>query len=333
MSIVDAELRSYRSATVSDLPANGGVISSSEIASGIAGNLFPSATAAQRADGAIQYRKMFLKVDNAADLPLHNARVWQDSNTAGDDRITFFPGTQRNTQSGLSGSESLYGVGALNASVISGATTITVLVEDGTKILFRSGELIRISDRDTPDSAGNEQWVTIASAPSVVGNVVTIALSSPLDNNYLSPGTKVSSVYEAGTVQASRTTPVVTSALGTVTLVPGVDDIAVHNIGTVEQTWTLTFTASNTFSIAGDILGTIGSGNIASPTAPVNPAFGVPYFTIDPAIFGGTFAAGNTVVFSTSPCAIPIWLKRVIPAGASTASNNRASIYLDGESD
>mgnify|MGYP000887730670 FL=1 len=333
MSILDSELRWYRSAVSSDLPANGGVMSDAEIVSGVTGNLFPSATVEQRTVGATMYRKMFAKVANASSLPMYSPRIWQDANTDGDDRITFFAGTQRNTQAGLSGSEMLFGTGSLNASVSAGASSITVLVEDGTKILFRSGETLRISDRATPDGAGNEQWIVIASAPTVVGNVVTIALATPLANNYLAPGTKVSSVYMPGTVESSRTTPVVTSVSGSVTLTPDVSDITTHSIGTVEQTWTLTFATSTTFNITGDLLGLVAAGNVSSPTAPNNPAYGVPYFTIDAAVFGGSFLAGDTVVFSTSPCAVPIWVKRVIPAGAGTVSNNKSSFYIDGESD
>lgn len=333
MSILGSELKPYRSVVVSNLPANGGVMSSSEIVSGVSGNLFPNATQAERAAGAVHYRKMFYKVNNASDLTLLNSRLWQDTNTVGDDKIVFSPSTQRGTQADVSPGDSLYGVGVLNASVSGGATSLGVLVEDGAVIIFRNGELIRITDRATPYSAGNEQWVRIVGTPTVSGNLVTMTIDTPLAVAYLSGASKVSSVYEYGDVAATRSAITVSSPLGTVSPVVDAEDITTTNVGTVEQTWTLTFVSPTAFNISGDLLGAIGSGNIASTTAPFNASMGDAYFRIDPAVFGGTFAGGDTVVFSTHPAAVPIMLRRTVPIGASPVSNNFAAIYIDGESE
>lgn len=330
MPILASEIKIYKSAVVSDLPANGGIMAAAEVTSGVSGNLFPNVGQAERLAGLTQFRKMFFKFANDADLEALNSRVWQDSNTVGDDRVVFFAATQRNTQSAITGAENKYGVGDLTLNAASGATSIQVTVEDGTQIIFRDGELIRISDRATPSSPGNEEWIRIDGVPSVLANVVTINLDTPLQNSYLSPGTHVSSVYEHGAVKATKTAAVVTSVSGTFTE-GGANVIALDHIGGIEQTWTLTFTSGTAFNISGDTLGAVGAGSVLSASSPLNPSFAKPYFTIPAACWGGSFLAGDTVVFSTSPASIPLWVRRVVPAGAAAMSNNMAGFYVDAE--
>lgn len=69
--------------------------------------------------------------------------------------------------------------------------------------------------------------------------------------------------------------------------------------GGIVQTWTLNFTSSTTFDIVGSTLGNVGSGSISTSTAPVNASRNKPYFSIDPAFFGGTWASGDSITFTT----------------------------------
>lgn len=48
--------------------------------------------------------------------------------------------------------------------------------------------------------------------------------------------------------------------------------------------------------------------------------------------FGGTFATGDTIAFTTQPAAIALWYKRVVPAGASSFSGNQVIVGIDCES-
>jgi hypothetical protein len=93
----------------------------------------------------------------------------------------------------------------------------------------------------------------------------------------------------------------------------------------------LTFTSATAFNIAGDTVGAVGSGNTSSGAAPNNPAFNKPYFTLNAALFGGSYVAGNMLTFSTHPAAVPLWVRQVVPDGAVAMSNNTFSIYIDGE--
>lgn len=328
MPINTSEIKMLRAATNSDTGANGGLMSSSEIPSGVTSNLFPNASAADRQNGTTQYRKVFFKIANVDNLPLLSARVWQDSNTAGADNVTFCAGSQRDTQSNISGAGTYYGMGSLFSGVIAGATSIQVQVEDGAVPIFRNGGLIRMSNRADPFSAGDEFWTRVDQAPTVQGNVVTLHLATPVPVTFLS-GVKVSSVMEVGDVKPTLSNPVVTSASGSFASAR----TTLNSIGTVEQSWTLTFTSSLAFDIAGDTVGTVGSGNVSGGASPNNPVFNKPYFTIPAGAFTGTFQAGDSVVFQTHPEAVPVWLRRVIPAGTAAASNNNMSLYIDGESD
>lgn len=103
------------------------------------------------------------------------------------------------------------------------------------------------------------------------------------------------------------------------------------HIGTAEQTWTLTFTDATNFTVVGDTIGSVGSGSRSADFAPSNGAVSKPYFTLRTAGWGGTWAAGNTIVWQTHPNAIPIWETRVVPASAASMAGNGITAVFEGE--
>ena len=107
--ITTAELKLYRSAVINDGPTNGGRMSASEIASGVMANLFPIVQESERVAGSTKYRKVFAKVANIEDLTLYQSKLYLDKITPGQDVITFFPATQTDAQSAITGSERQYG--------------------------------------------------------------------------------------------------------------------------------------------------------------------------------------------------------------------------------
>jgi hypothetical protein len=82
----------------------------------------------------------------------------------------------------------------------------------------------------------------------------------------------------------------------------------------------------------GDVLGSVGSGNVGSDFSPVNPDYTKPYFVLPAAAWGGTQATGNTLTFITSPAALPYWEKRIIPVNANSIAINKCVMALLGES-
>jgi hypothetical protein len=330
MPIVQSELKFYKSETVSDTDSNGGRMSASEIPDDVVNNVFRSVGESERTAGGTKYRKIFAKNANAADLALAEPKVFLDQFTEGDDRVTLFIGDQTNIQDDITGSETKLGCGKLDANASATDTEIDVLVEDGATQFFQNGQKIRITDMaDVDDDSGNEEYVTIDGAPSVVGDVVTLTITPALAFSYSASDSRVMNVYEpADDVVATAEDLVVTSAAGTF----DVDNLLAHNVGGVEDDWTLTFTSGTAFNIVGANAGAQGAGSIGAGAAPNNSDFSAPFFTLQAAGFGGTFLAGDTIEFTTHPAAVAIWMKRIVPAGTAPFAVNRCVPVLDGES-
>jgi hypothetical protein len=329
MSIIAAELVWRRPAEVSDAGTNGGRMTATAITSATKNNVFPDVPQAERTAGSTKYRKVFIHVANDADLSFVAPKVFVETRTPGDDNVTFIAGTQRNTQSAITGSEQKYGSGILNGNVSAGASSMSVLTEDSALGIFANGMKVRISDKASIGGSGNEEYVTLTGAASYVGNVATFSFTPVLANGYSATVTKVASVYEPGDVACVVANWTETGA-GTYN--EGTYPVECDSIATIEQDWTLTFNSATGFTVTGDTLGSVGAGNVSSDFAPVNADFSKPYFTLRSAGFGGTWATGNTITFRTSPASIPLWYRRQVPAGAASLSGNSVIVAVDGES-
>lgn len=325
MTVLDSEVKFYRSAVVSDSPANGGRLGIVEAVSAVSQAVFPDVPESERVAGSTKYRKLFIKIENPNDEALLNTFLFLDQITPADDSMRFFVGTQIDTQNDIAG-PTLYGVGQLNATVLAGVNSIDVLVEDWSEgVIFRNGDTIRISD------GTNSEIHTINGAPGVAGNIITLTLTNNLANGYNSANTFISSGLNIGTIQASFDTWVETTGAGTYDeATPG--NVVVDAIGGVEDSWTLTFSDATNYSVVGANSGSVGSGTIAGNFAPNNPDFAAPYFTILSAGWGGTWAAGNTITFNTHPAASPVWYERTVPAGAAALASNFIDNIVLGES-
>ena len=326
-----AELLLYQAQQNNDLASNGGRLTSTTIADNVKNNLWPDVPEAERTAGSNKYRKFFIKVDDPENLAYQNTRVFVETHSPGDDSVTIFAGTQRNTQGDLS-SPRLYGAGDLDANVSAMDPTIDVLTEGSALGIFQDGDTIRISDKATVSGPGNEEFLTLAAtgAVSYLGNVATLTLAAGQEpqNAYSTTNTRVASVIEHGNVDTSIDNVTVTSAAGTF------DDTQVtqEHRSTVEETWTVTFTSSTEFSVSGDTLGSIGTGNVSTTFAPNNPDFSLPYMSIPAAAWGGTFIISDTVSFQTHPAAIPVWQNRDVPVGATSLAGNQVKVAVAGQS-
>lgn len=332
MPIVSGELLFYRGAVHNDTIDNGGLMSSAVIADGVKNSVFPDVSQAERVAGITQYRKLFLKVDNVANIALQNPTLFIEKVTPGDDVVTLFVGTQSDTQNDITGSERQYGGGTLDADVLLGSFTLDVLVEDPTNGIFADGDTVRVSDAVDVLTAGTtEDLVIDTGGVSYLGNVATLTFTTALLNDYtVAAGTKVSTRMPVTDITTAVTGVVVTSAAGTYD--DGANPIQMENKSTIEETWTLDFTSSTAFNIVGATVGLVGSGSVSTGAAPTNPAYAMPYFTLLAAGFGGSFLTGDTIVFTTSPASSPVWAKRVVPPAAGSLSGNNFVMAVEGES-
>jgi hypothetical protein len=306
---------------VSNTAANGGRLSINQIVTSVRNNLFPDVTEAERTAGLTRYRKLFLKVVNTDNEMLANAIIHLLTVTPADDYITMFEGTHVDTQANIS-SPTEYGAGVLAGAEIAGAESFDVNVKHTDMIIFRTGDRIYISDGVNEEYHDN---VTISKSGTVV--TITLDTGSQLANGYAA-GSVVASCIDVGDVDYDIEDFNVVSASGTY---DETDNIIVDNIGGIHQTWTLTFTGVSNFDCAGSIVGAVGSGSINSNYSPTNTNFARPYFTLNSAGFGGTWAEGDTVVFTTIPRNVPIWFKKVVPALSASYSGNNFDFRILGE--
>jgi len=331
MTITASEIRWYKSANVSDLSSNGGGLSKNEIITGVRNNLFPDVTQGERNAGSTKYRKVFIKVANASNLAGVNPKVMVENMSTGDDSITIFPATQSDQQSALAGTERQYGCGQLNADVASNATDFYVMTENVALNYLRNGDTIRISDKTTiADALNNEEYATISGSPSYSGNIAHVTITAGLSYGYAAAATRVASVLSPADIQGSVGTPTPATALGTFD--NGTYPILHDSIGSIYQTVTLTFSSATAFSAVSSVLGSLGTGNITTNFAPNNADFSKPYFTLNKNAWGGTWANGETLTFLVTPAALPLWYKRVVPAGAAAISSDNTTIAIDIES-
>lgn len=345
MSILDSELLMFKSLAISDLTGNGGKMDNAAQAStGVVNNVWPSVFRAERTDGSTKWRKTFLKVQNDDDLIFYYPQIWLDIVTPGDDWVTFFAGTQTDTQGGTTHTGAAaadhYGCGTLQTNVSIGGQTIIVTVEDvslitgGADEIFRDGDTIRITDKVDPTSGtGNEEIHTIDGTPTNSGNNVTITIVGTLANAFTTASnTRVMSVYEPDDVEASWDSWVETCAGDGTYDEATTGNVVADNIGSIEEEYEVAFTDATNFTIRDFADNVIGSWTTSQDAIPLNSDNSKPLFTLLAAGWADTWASGDTIVFETHPAAVPIWQQRVVPAAADSLAGDRTTVAITGES-
>lgn len=110
--------------------------------------------------------------------------------------------------------------------------------------------------------------------------------------------------------------------------------IEVTNRGAIQERWRLVFTNTTTINVIGETVGEIKTGHaIANLLAPLNPATGVPYFSIDPVGWGGGWSAGNVVRFNTQAANYPVWVARTVLQGPASQASDYFTIGVRGDVD
>jgi hypothetical protein len=109
--------------------------------------------------------------------------------------------------------------------------------------------------------------------------------------------------------------------------------ITTKNRGAAEESWALIFTNSTSFRIVGKNAGQIGTGDINTDLAPLNPATSTPYFTLNKLGWGTGWGAGNVLRFNSAAANYPVWLARTVLQGPATALNDKFQIQIRGDKD
>lgn len=172
-----------------------------------------------------------------------------------------------------------------------------------------------------------------------------IALNMPLTHTYPTVGTLLSSALIMGDLQGrvfnkfsqvAWTNVWSDSRIGNNTTAQYNDvlyPITTKNRGSDQQRWTLIFTSATSFRIVGEVAGQIGTGDINTDLAPLNPATGTPYFVLNKLGWGTGWAADNVLRFNTAAANYPIWLARTVLQGPTSALSDSFQVQIRGDID
>jgi len=109
--------------------------------------------------------------------------------------------------------------------------------------------------------------------------------------------------------------------------------IVTTNKGAIEERWALVFDSATHFNVIGEQVGQIAEGYITTQTAPVNPATGVPYFTLEADGWGSGWATNNVLRFNTTAANGPLWVARTTLSGPVTEPDDQFVIQIRGDAD
>lgn len=339
--MLDSDIKTYHAAEVSSLSTNGGRRSNNLVISGVVNNVIPHVSRAVRQAGNLAaplYRKLFTVAEDDNDGTLMATWQWLERVTDAGDWLVMFAGTPTNTQADITGSERKYGYAFLKNNIVAGSSTFTVTVKDaslasGTDAIFQAGDQIRPSTMATPTATiGAEEFVTIDTVDSVVGNDVTCTIDGTFANNYLvADGGFVVSILEKGDI-ACTVSGFTVDAAGTYAYDNVTYPLITDNIGTVYDHVTVTYTDATHFTAVGTSGINYGSGDTATDFAPVNAAKSKPYWTLEAAGHSGTAQAGDTIEFDVTAAEYAYWLRQSVPPLCPSLANNKVTAVTAGES-
>jgi hypothetical protein len=324
MALLKSEIVTHPSADMTQTSSAGGRMNWQQtIASGLVGYVVDDINLTEITNGATRHYKLFQKIGNIANLTARSSIIFLDFPLVGDVTSHLIKGNFTNTWANVSANRK-YGCGNLKTgtSLTAGTQTLTVTTRSASYVHFQNGDLITITDLlNDSDATGHRESVTIDQAVSWSGNDATIHFSTPLKYSYADSRslggntikTRVASTMEYGDIVATATPQNKVSTNGTY----NASALGVDHIATITQTFTFTFTSASAFTVTGDTLGTMPSGNISSTYSPNNSTFSRPYLTVPATFWTGTWATGNTIQIATNPCAAPYFIYLDIPAGTS----------------
>lgn len=178
---------------------------------------------------------------------------------------------------------------------------------------------------------GAGQYRRIASNTSTTLTVTfPFAVTPSSDSVYEIIKTYVSQPVALGDIVASSSAWTEVSTSGSYD--EGAYPLLLYPVGAVDQNWTLTFdNPATTYSIAGSFgLGTVISNqSIAQDCKPINGTSY--YFNIRALGWGGTWAPGETITFTTVGSYKSFWCKQIVAAVSASCGDNTMNIICTGD--
>lgn len=172
-----------------------------------------------------------------------------------------------------------------------------------------------------------------------------LSISRPLSHTYPTAGSYVSSALVFGDLfaryatlfdQQTWTNVWSDALIGSGTSAEFNDaqfPIAVSNRGAIQERWAVIFNSATDYRVIGEAAGQIATGNTVTDCSPVNPATGVPYFSIPKEGWGSGWSAGNVLRFNTFGANAPVWIARTIAQSAPSTASDSFRVQLRGNVD
>jgi len=109
--------------------------------------------------------------------------------------------------------------------------------------------------------------------------------------------------------------------------------IQIENQGSTSGRWAIIFVNSTTVDVVEEKLGVVQSGISISidDVAPINPATGTPYFTMDRNGFGSGWVTNNVIRINTDSGDNNMWVIRTVASGALSEATDSIEIEIRGD--
>lgn len=183
--------------------------------------------------------------------------------------------------------------------------------------------------------------MTLCTEAQVTG---LLGLSAPLSRNYPADETRVASCLVWGDTGAryynlfsQQSFDVWDDNPTTNPILAKYDDInypiQIVNKDSVAGRWMVKFLTSTTVEVIEENLGVVQtSTNITNTNlAPINPATGLPYWTMNFNGFGGGWVTGNVIRFNTDSGEMNMWVIRTVKSGQLTEETDSMDLEIRGD--
>jgi len=183
MPVTQEDIKLVKSEVVSDTDNNGGRMGTILVVSDVKNNVWPDIFQAERLNGVVKYRKLFVHNRATDGSAVVAPKIWLDNVTPAEGYAYIAAGTQTDTQADfILNPVKIFGCGTLSTDVTVGGTVLVVEIEDeqlmsdSLNSIFRVGDTIRVTDKEVVDAtSGNEDLLPVAQVDySGSGTSVTI---------------------------------------------------------------------------------------------------------------------------------------------------------------
>ena len=160
-----------------------------------------------------------------------------------------------------------------------------------------------------------------------VGTVVSSAIDAPTMR------ARVAQFFDQGTWDGITWSDSIIGNPAAGTYNDTIAPVVLTNAGALTERFALRFTSTTTFECIGEHVGNIGTGNINTDFAPINPVGNAPYFTLRALGWGGSWAAGNVQFIHTVGAIYPFACIRTVQMGEPQGLDYSFELLLRGDVD